>query len=40
MCEPSHFGVEYVINSWMQGQVGQASAARARAQWQGLESLI
>jgi lysine-ketoglutarate reductase/saccharopine dehydrogenase-like protein (TIGR00300 family) len=40
MCEPSHFGVEYVINPWMQGQVGQASATRARAQWQELESLI
>ncbi len=40
MCEPTHFGVEYVINPWMQGQVGHASASRARSQWQTLRSMI
>lgn len=40
MCEPKYFGVEYVINPWMQGQIGHASAARAQAQWQDLKALI
>lgn len=40
MCEPTHFGVEYVINPWMKGQIGHASASRARSQWQALRSLI
>ena len=40
MCEPTHFGVEYVINPWMRGQVGQASPSRARLQWDALRALI
>ena len=24
MCRPTHFGVQYVINPWMQGQIGRA----------------
>jgi hypothetical protein len=23
MCPPHHYGVDYVINSWMQGQIGR-----------------
>lgn len=40
MCEPQHFGVEYVINPWMQGNVGAASAARALLQWQSLREIL
>ncbi len=40
MCEPTYFGVEYVINPWMQGNVGEASPARALAQWSELKTLI
>jgi lysine-ketoglutarate reductase/saccharopine dehydrogenase-like protein (TIGR00300 family) len=40
MCEPTYFGVEYVINPWMHGNVGKVSPDRARAQWQDLKALI
>lgn len=33
MCRPSHFGVLYVINPWMEGHVGLATRAAAEAQW-------
>ncbi len=40
MCRPTHFGVQYVINPWMQGQVGLASNAIARQQWQQLHDIL
>ena len=36
MCPPTHFGVEYVINPWMEGHVGRAEVEKAKAQWDGL----
>ncbi|RTL90945.1 MAG: nitrate reductase [Hyphomicrobiales bacterium] len=36
MCAPHHFGVDYVINPWMERQVGRTDNARARAQWENL----
>lgn len=33
LCAPDHFGVDYVINPWMEGHVGKADTKRARAQW-------
>lgn len=33
MCNPAYFGVNYVINPWMQGQVGKVDSTRARTQW-------
>ena len=36
MCPPTHFGVEYVINPWMEGHVGRADVETAKAQWDGL----
>lgn len=36
MCPPDHFGVEYVINPWMEGNVSRASAEEARSQWERL----
>lgn len=36
MCAPDHFGVDYIINPWMENQVGQATLSRAKAQWDNL----
>ncbi|MEW6755838.1 MAG: TIGR00300 family protein [Candidatus Latescibacterota bacterium] len=33
VCPPDHFGVEYVINPWMEGNVHRASQGRAAEQW-------
>ena len=40
MCAPTYFDVAYVINPWMQGNVGEASANRAAQQWQALREGI
>ncbi len=40
MCRPTHFGVHYVINPWMHGQVGRADNAKAQTQWQQLHDLL
>lgn len=36
MCAPDHFGVDYVINPWMEGQIGKARRSLARDQWRNL----
>ncbi len=33
LCSPRFYGVEYVINPWMEGNVGRADPARAASQW-------
>ncbi|MDX1565968.1 MAG: arginine deiminase-related protein, partial [Phycisphaeraceae bacterium] len=40
MCPPTHFGVEYVINPWMEGNVGGADPSEAARQWDDLYRLI
>jgi len=40
MSEPAQFGVEYVINPWMEGQVGRASRETAMRQWQALHEIL
>ncbi|MCR6702725.1 MAG: hypothetical protein NVV68_16955 [Dokdonella sp.] len=40
LCPPTHFGVDYVINPWMAGQVGRVDAARAQAQWEALRERL
>ena len=40
MCAPDHYRVDYVINPWMEHQIGQADIARARKQWEGLRTLL
>ena len=40
LCPPTHFGVEYVINPWMRGNVGAASARLARRQWEKLAGIL
>ena len=40
MCPPDYFGVDYVINPWMEGQKGRSEAREARRQWLDLKALI
>ncbi len=40
MCPPDHFGVNYVINPWMEGQIGTADLSYAKRQWQTLHDFI
>lgn len=40
MCAPSLYTVNYVINPWMDGNVGACSQARAMAQWHRLYNLL
>ena len=36
MCRPDFFGVDYVINPWMEGNLGKAVRSAALEQWDGL----
>ncbi|QGM96818.1 dimethylarginine dimethylaminohydrolase family protein [Methylocystis parvus] len=36
MCAPDHFAVDYVINPWMEDQIGRTQRTQARAQWENL----
>lgn len=40
VCPPTHFGVEYVINPWMAGNVGAVSSAVAGRQWDALIEIL
>jgi N-dimethylarginine dimethylaminohydrolase len=40
MCPPHHFGVEYVINPWMQGQINAADQELASRQWMQFHTLM
>lgn len=40
MCKPTHFGVDYEINPWMQGQVGQTDQMLVMQQWDALVKRI
>lgn len=40
MCRPTHFAVQYVINPWMQGQIGRARNDVALEQWQRLHEIV
>jgi N-dimethylarginine dimethylaminohydrolase len=40
MCPPDYFGVEYVINPWMAGQLHAADQPLAAKQWRSLCSVI
>ena len=40
VCPPTYFGVEYVINPWMAGNVGAASASVAQRQWDAFVSIL
>lgn len=36
VCPPKYFGVDYVINPWMEGQLGRVDRERAHTQWNDL----
>jgi N-dimethylarginine dimethylaminohydrolase len=40
MCPPDHYGVDYVINPWMQDQLGRTDRDLARRQWDGLRQVL
>jgi N-dimethylarginine dimethylaminohydrolase len=40
MCEPAYYDVEYVINPWMEGNIGKVDKAAARRQWQNLYDVL
>lgn len=40
MCPPLHFGVEYVINPWMEGQIHATNLELAKRQWSSLHQLL
>ena len=40
MCEPQFFDVCYVINPWMEGNLGKVDKALARQQWQNLYDIV
>ncbi|MEJ2108903.1 MAG: fused N-dimethylarginine dimethylaminohydrolase/saccharopine dehydrogenase domain-containing protein, partial [Acidobacteriota bacterium] len=40
MCPPTYFNVQYVINPWMEGNIGQVRQAEAQRQWDNLYKLL
>lgn len=40
MCAPHHYGVDYVINPWMQDQLGRTDRALALRQWDALRQAL
>ncbi len=40
MCAPEYFGVEYVINPWMEGKLGGVAGDVARNQWSHLYTVL
>lgn len=40
MCAPDHYHVDYVINPWMEGNIGKATYDRAVDQWTKLHHII
>ncbi|MBN2320244.1 MAG: TIGR00300 family protein [Acidobacteria bacterium] len=40
MCSPTFFDVQYVINPWMEGNIGKVVRSRARKQWDALYRIL
>lgn len=40
MCAPDYYGVDYVINKWMENQIGKTDRALATRQWQNLRQAL
>lgn len=40
MCEPKFFEVRYVINPWMEGNLGKVDKALAQQQWENLHRIL
>lgn len=40
MCEPKFFDVRYVINPWMEGNLGRVNSEQAKKQWKNLYRIV
>lgn len=40
MCPPHHYGIDYVINPWMQNQLGRTDRVLAQQQWDNLRQIL
>jgi len=40
MCSPTYFDVQYVINPWMEGNIGKVRRSRAQKQWDALFRIL
>ncbi len=40
MCHPRNYAIEYVINPWMDGNVGRARADAAEVEWRALHAAV
>ena len=40
MCPPEWYGVDYVLNPWMAGNVHRSSRDLAFAQWKGMHNVL
>ena len=40
LCPPDYYGVNYVINPWMEGNVDKVDPVRAAAQWRALVAVL
>src|SRR5262249_56151381 len=40
LCRPRFYGVEYVINPWMEGNIGRTDGELARRQWETLAEAL
>ena len=40
VCPPAYFGVEYVINPWMTGNIGAVCTSTAQRQWDALVNIL
>ena len=40
MCEPMFFEVRYVINPWMEGNLGKVNKEQAKREWQNLYGIL
>jgi lysine-ketoglutarate reductase/saccharopine dehydrogenase-like protein (TIGR00300 family) len=40
MCPPIYFDVQYVINPWMEGNIGKVQSSKARKQWDALYRIL
>ena len=40
MCEPEFFEVRYVINPWMEGNLGKVNRELAQRQWENLHDIV
>lgn len=40
MCSPDYFGIRYIINPWMEGQVGKTDSGEASRQWTAFYNVL